>query len=1041
MAFNIFRQAGKTLRTSTWRSMTAAPSPAGAANRPKAASPRRAGMPEARDGRDGPRRPSNELSRLAISGLAAAALGWLFAPGAAFSQPADINLINLNSGQLCVLGNQASYGLTYSAGVWSWSSSANPVSALPATTGAAIPTNPSQVTTFESARLYIFIPPSNYPCSNITMILGGSQPVFASTPPAIPYAIGEWSLDSSGLHIDQENVDNFQLPLMIEVSGNPAGTKTIFAQIGSAVYSPHNSIQTAVTGYAGQQSPFLTWLTSFNGSSAFQPLAQQANAPHAAMVEGPTLYLQKAPLTDPLATYFDAELTAFFANGVQASGALQVMGDAAAGGCTGNYCYAEQTWKVTSTTASCPIYVSGTTNSSSIQLTGTAQATQPFVICNPVGSVAPFTSSMSGYPSWTTGSCPFSPGTSTATCYVQITQTDYTTYQNYNGWYFGQPQGLLPCVVNAGTCASGAGITTTAQIYSSCPNGSTLTGACIGFTVGPCSPNCPNPTPGQAWAFSQITPGTTSLPLNVFESSGQMVFGGDGAFGAWISSYITDQYFSSIAGSVGRNINEALNRGIAKCNNLTMSSPPAACLNMLPSALNGFTPPSGCTLSAPTAPACPSDAWWSNELNWYAAGGSVQNYYSQYLHTGQLKGNSVNISACGQYSIPSTPGIQNTAVNECANMLSPPNFYLAKPPAGCSTPTGWSPSAQGVPMGTVYGFAYDENPVYLAAQPAQVPSKFDPLPSCWGSITSFSMVVGRAEPLAAHDLNGDSKSDIVWRDTGGDVAFWLMNGAAVSSTGAVSSVPIAWSLVGQRDFNGDGMADLLWRDGSGDNAIWFMNGTQVASSVGIAGAPTNWSVVGTGDFNGDGLADILWEDSNGNLAVWLMNGPNVVSSGSIGAVPPNVWTVAGVGDFNGDGRADILWRDTSGDISVWFMNGTQVSSSAGIATIPATWSVVGTGDFNGDGVADIAWRDGSGNTAIWLMNGASVLAAGGLGNVAASWSMVQTGDYNGDGMSDLLWRDTSGNTAMWFMNGTAIASTGTVGNIATTWTVQSVNAD
>ena len=306
----------------------------------------------------------------------------------------------------------------------------------------------------------------------------------------------------------------------------------------------------------------------------------------------------------------------------------------------------------------------------------------------------------------------------------------------------------------------------------------------------------------------------------------------------------------------------------------------------------------------------------------------------------------------------------------------------------------------------------------------------------------FSIPMSVNRPLTStHDLNGDSKSDIVWRDTSGDVGFWLMNGAAVSSTGGVNGVPTAWSIVGQRDFNGDGMADLLLRDGSGDNAIWFMNGTQVASSAGIAGAPTNWTVVGTGDFDGDGLGDILWEDNNGNLAVWLMNGPNVVSSGSIGSVPTNVWTVAGIGDFNGDGRADILWRDTSGDTSVWFMNGTQVSYAASISTVPTIWSVVGTGDFNGDGVADIAWRDSSGNMAIWLMNGASVLATGGLGNVATSWSMVQTGDYNGDGMSDLLWRDTSGNIAMWFMNGTAVGSTGDVGNIPTNWTVQSINAE
>jgi hypothetical protein len=1035
MALNVFRQAGEM-----WRAMGGAPRPAAAAR----ASVRRADAPGGRDGRDGARLPSSKVSRRVISGLAAAVLCWLCAPELAFSQPANISLINLNSGQLCVLGNQASYGLTYSAGPpagWSWTSGANPVVAQSAATNTAIPINPTGVATFESARLYLFIipPGATYSCSNITMPLGSSQIAFGGSPPAIPYAIGEWSLDAAGLHIDQENVDNFELPLMIEVSGNPSGTNIVFAQIGGAVYSPHMSVQTAVTGYAGQPSPFLTWLTDFGGASAFTSLVQAAHAPQAAMIEGPTLYLEAAPLTDPLATYFDTELTSLFS-----SAALQVTGDAAAGGCTGQpYCDPEQAWKVSSTIMSCPIYVSGTTNSSSIQMTGTVSTGDSFVICNPVGSVVPFTSSMTGYPSWTTTSCPFTPASgSTETCYVQITAADYNTYQKYNGWYFGQPQGLLPCVTSNSTCASGAGITTTAQIYSSCPGGSTLTGACISFTVGSCSPNCPNPTPNQLWAFSQITPGTTSLPLNVFESSGQMVFGGDGAFSSWISSYITNQNLSGIAGSVARNINEALNRGIAKCNNVTMGSPPATCQNMTPSALTGFTPPSGCTLSAPTAPSCPSDAWWSNEANWYAAGG-VQNYYAQYLHTSQLTGNSLNGSACTQYSVPSTPGVQNTAVNQCANMLLPPNFYLATPPTpGCSTTTGWSPSARLVPMGTVYGFGYDENPNYLAAQPAQVPPKFDPLPSCWGSITAFNMVIGRTEPLAAHDFNGDSKGDIVWRDTGGNVALWLMNGAAVSSAGGAAGVPSTWSIVGQRDFNGDGMADLLWRDGGGDNAIWFMNGTQVTSAASIGNVPTNWMVVGTGDFNGDGIGDILWEDGSGNLAVWLMNSnATVLSSAGIGAVSPTVWTVAGVSDFNGDGRADILWRDTSGDTSIWFMNGTSVASAAAVGNVAGTWSVIGTGDFNGDGIADIAWRDNGGNLAIWLMNGVSVLTAGGLGNLPTTWAMVQTGDYNGDGMSDLLWRDSGGNTAMWFMNGTAVASTGVVGNISTTWTVQSANAD
>jgi hypothetical protein len=291
-----------------------------------------------------------------------------------------------------------------------------------------------------------------------------------------------------------------------------------------------------------------------------------------------------------------------------------------------------------------------------------------------------------------------------------------------------------------------------------------------------------------------------------------------------------------------------------------------------------------------------------------------------------------------------------------------------------------------------------------------------------------------------HDFNGDGMSDIVWRDTAGDVAIWLMNGAAVLSTGNVGALSNTWSIVGQRDFNGDGKADLLFLDTSGNIAMWFMNGTAVASTGNVGNIPANWSVVGTGDFNGDGLGDILWRDTAGDYAVWLMNGATVTSSVVLGNLSPTTWSVVGTGDFNGDGMTDILWQDNLGNTAIWFMNGTTVASAALVGTV-ANWSVVGTGDFNGDGKSDIVWRDAAGDAAIWLMNGAAVSSAAGLGNVATTWSIALVGDYNGDGTSDLLWRDTSGNTAMWFMNAVAVSSTGFIGNISTVWTVQSVNAE
>ena len=138
--------------------------------------------------------------------------------------------------------------------------------------------------------------------------------------------------------------------------------------------------------------------------------------------------------------------------------------------------------------------------------------------------------------------------------------------------------------------------------------------------------------------------------------------------------------------------------------------------------------------------------------------------------------------------------------------------------------------------------------------------------------------------LAAHDSNHDGKSDITWRDGGGNLAFWLMNGAAVSSSGGIAGVPSTWSIVGQRDFNGDGQVDLLWRDTSGNIVMWFMNGRGL-SSPSVGNIPNTWSVIGTGDFNGDGLGDIIWRDGSGNVAVWLMNGATISSSAGLGNVP------------------------------------------------------------------------------------------------------------------------------------------------------------
>ena len=71
-------------------------------------------------------------------------------------------------------------------------------------------------------------------------------------------------------------------------------------------------------------------------------------------------------------------------------------------------------------------------------------------------------------------------------------------------------------------------------------------------------------------------------------------------------------------------------------------------------------------------------------------------------------------------------------------------------------------------------------------------------------------------------------------------------------------------MIGAGDFNGDGDADILWQNTNGRPAVWLMNGTTPFSEVAVGSNPgPSWQVIGAGDFNGDDDADILWRNTNG----------------------------------------------------------------------------------------------------------------------------------------------------------------------------------
>lgn len=283
------------------------------------------------------------------------------------------------------------------------------------------------------------------------------------------------------------------------------------------------------------------------------------------------------------------------------------------------------------------------------------------------------------------------------------------------------------------------------------------------------------------------------------------------------------------------------------------------------------------------------------------------------------------------------------------------------------------------------------------------------------------------------DVNGDSRSDVVWRHSNGSNYVWLLTSGGTTPTSLPAVSDSNWKIQGRGDYNANGKADLLWHNSAtGEVYVWLMNGASISSAAPVATiTDLGWQIAGSRDHDGDGKSDVLWRhQTTGEVYLWLMNGTSYVGR-AVERVSDTGWRIVGTGDYNGDRKADILWRHTTtGQVYLWLMNGSTVSSKAALTTVSdANWTVVGQGDFSGDGRSDVLWRHATtGQVYLWTMNGATILWTGALGTVAdTNWKIVDWGDYNGDSFHDILWHHaTTGQVYRWQANGATGGYTGSV---------------
>jgi hypothetical protein len=260
------------------------------------------------------------------------------------------------------------------------------------------------------------------------------------------------------------------------------------------------------------------------------------------------------------------------------------------------------------------------------------------------------------------------------------------------------------------------------------------------------------------------------------------------------------------------------------------------------------------------------------------------------------------------------------------------------------------------------------------------------------------------------DINGDGRSDVVWRNaTSGADTIWKSANSATSQ-GMSSVTSLDWTILGTADFDGDHRADVLWHNTSTNaNVIWKSGSSVTPQAVSTLGA--NWTIVGAGDFDGDGKSDLLLRNtSTGQNVIW--KSANSATPIAVTTSPNQAWTVAGIGDFNGDHRADIYWHNVSSGQNVIWRSGSSAAAQA-VTASGLAWTPVGIGDFNGDLQADILFRNSStGQNVIWKSGSSAAAQAVTAANV--QWMVAGIGDFDGDAKADILWHNVvSGTNVIW----------------------------